>query len=104
MSQDCKHFNVIGHEHGAWCQECGKQVGGSMLREPVMIPSPLVIAADQLAKTVEKLAAIKRERVCIHDGESWYCDCCQYNWEMEIDTAKEDLRTALANYKRVREG
>jgi hypothetical protein len=97
MSQDCKHFNVIGHEHGAWCQECGKQVGGSMLREPVTIPSPLVIAADQLAQAAENVQNAKNAALGFPTNNA-------QTLVEGLIKAEEELDTKLANYKRVREG
>lgn len=43
----CQHSIVIGHEHGAWCTDCGEPVGASMLREPVLTSAPLVAVTSE---------------------------------------------------------
>jgi hypothetical protein len=65
-------------------------------------PSPLVIAADQLAQAAEKIVNVSLPDKCIHGNEPDYCDGCQLLWEDGIIKNRAELRTALANYKRVR--
>jgi hypothetical protein len=66
-------------------------------------PSPLVIAADQLAQAAEKLRGRLTKSVRYLSGEPLTKVTLSPN-SWEIAQEMQEFDTALANYKRVREG
>jgi hypothetical protein len=94
------------------CNICGKDYGKGHICQfpsdaPSPSPSPLVIAADQLAQRLNTLAttldAIENSPSYKAAWEIAFLHGHKYigpNWKDDLTEA----RTALANYKRVREG